>query len=108
VSPDEAPDPTPTIIRNVRALRRQRRWSAERLAEEVQKTGCYMTRGIVTNMESGRRASLMVAELYAFAHVLGVSAGFLCEEQICPTCSGGPPEGFTCNRCGLGGRVEAS
>jgi transcriptional regulator with XRE-family HTH domain len=71
----EQPDHTPTevVAQRMRELRRGRGWSAERLAEELARHGVEWNRGVVTKLETGRRASVSVAELLGLAAVFEVS-----------------------------------
>jgi transcriptional regulator with XRE-family HTH domain len=68
---------TQITARQVRRLRQQRGVSAERLAEEVSELGVRYTRGQVSNLESGRRDSITVGEILAFAAAFGVPPALL-------------------------------
>lgn len=71
----EAPvTPTSVIAERVRWLRREREWTAQRLAEEMSRFGIEWNRGVVTKLETGRRESVSVAELFALASAFNVSA----------------------------------
>lgn len=90
-----------TVARRVAELRRQRGWSAQRLADEMTEAGQHVSRSTLANLENGRRDRITVDELYAFATVLGVPADRLAHDRpSCPTCSDQPPTGFTCRSCG--------
>ena len=58
--------------RLIKGYRKARQLSAERLAEGVSELGLRYTRTQVTNLESGRRDSITVGEVLAFAAVLDV------------------------------------
>lgn len=72
--------PSDVVARRIRAARRQREWSAARLAEECARLGFpQLTEPVINNIESGRRdehgrrrREVTVDELDAFARVLGV------------------------------------
>lgn len=66
--------PHRTIAKRVRELRRQRGIrSARELADLMSEIGFPWDRSIVANLESGRRATVSVAELFGLAYVLNVS-----------------------------------
>lgn len=72
------------IADKVKQLRRQRRWSAQRLSEEISRAGFSWNRSVIANFEHGRRSYLTVEELIALASVLEVSPLTLllpCESQ---------------------------
>lgn len=68
----DAASPTQVIAKRVRELRREREWTAERLADEVTKAGVKWNRGTVAKLENGRRDSVSVEELFALAWAFGV------------------------------------
>lgn len=65
--------PTGTIAGRVRALRRVRNWSAQKLAEAMTEVSVEWNRGVVTKLENGHRESVSVVEWLALAYVLNVS-----------------------------------
>lgn len=65
--------PHRAIADRVKALRKGRGWSAQRLADEMVKVGISWDRSIVANLENGRRASVSVEEWLALAYVLDVA-----------------------------------
>jgi len=71
----DGPGPTPhtVVAEQVRAFRRGRGWSAERLAEEMSAVGVPWSRVVVTKLETGRRPGVSVEELLALAFVLDVA-----------------------------------
>lgn len=69
-APDEGAAYTAAVMREVERLRRGRKWSAARLAEEMAKVGVPWTRDTVTNLEGGRRKRIAVHEVLALAWVL--------------------------------------
>ncbi len=64
--------PSRLIARQVRKARNDRGWSAQRLAEELQKVGLPWDRTIIANLENGRRQAVSVEELLALSYVLAV------------------------------------
>lgn len=65
--------PHEVIADRVKALRKGRGWSAERLAEAMAAVGIPWTRVVVTKLETGRRPGVSVEELFALAFVLDVA-----------------------------------
>lgn len=65
--------PHRVIAERVKALRKGRGWSAQRLADEMKKVGISWDRSIVANLEYGRRAAVSVEEWLALAYVLDVA-----------------------------------
>ena len=64
----------------VRSLRRQRRWTAQRLADECARAGLpSLTRGTLAKIESGVRKSVTAEELVVLARSLGVAVPDLLE-----------------------------
>jgi transcriptional regulator with XRE-family HTH domain len=63
--------------RAIRRYREERRMSAEHLAEAISTLGLRYTRTQVSNLETGRRESITVGELMAFAAVLEVPPALL-------------------------------
>lgn len=70
---DQPVAPTAVVAGRVRELRAVRRWSAQRLADEMTKIGIEWNRGVVAKLETGRRESLSVAELFGLAYALEVN-----------------------------------
>lgn len=64
--------PTQAIAAQVRRLRNEYGWSAQRLADELTSIDVTWDRMVVVNLELGRRASVSVMELLALAHVFEV------------------------------------
>src|SRR5438034_11782353 len=62
--------PTAVVAARMHALRTKRGWSAAELARRMQAAGIPWERIVVTKLETGRRASVSVAELLALAAVL--------------------------------------
>jgi transcriptional regulator with XRE-family HTH domain len=65
--------PVETVARRMKEVRRRRGYSAAQLAERMRAAGVEWDRNIVANLETGRRASVDVAELLALAYVLAVA-----------------------------------
>jgi transcriptional regulator with XRE-family HTH domain len=57
----------------MREIRDKRRWSAQRLADEMTKAGVAWDRSIVANLENDRRPFVTVEELLGLAYVLQVA-----------------------------------
>jgi transcriptional regulator with XRE-family HTH domain len=73
---------TGAIARRVRALREERRWSAEDLAERLTAAGVPTKRAALANLENGRRRDITVAELFALSRVLCVPPILLFGEPL--------------------------
>ena len=69
-SRDEGAAQTKVIMEAVKRRRNVLGWSAQRLADEMTRTGVPWNADIVVNLEHGRRKSLRVHELMALAWVL--------------------------------------
>jgi transcriptional regulator with XRE-family HTH domain len=61
------------IAQQVRWRRKARGWSAKDLSDKCLADGFDIPRSTIADLENGRRRSVSVAELLAFARVLGVS-----------------------------------
>lgn len=112
-----------TIASQVRQYRRERKISGQKLVDKMSELGLEFPRSVLANLESGRRATVSVAELIIFAKALEVAPldllippggvemlpGVMWSSQdasqwfshlTCPACKDDPPQGFTCNTCG--------
>jgi transcriptional regulator with XRE-family HTH domain len=90
------------LIAKVRALRELIGLSAQDLADAMTKQGFPTTRSVISNYENGRKESISVDFLNAAATALYTTlADLLTKPVVCPNCKGEPPEGFTCNVCGV-------
>jgi transcriptional regulator with XRE-family HTH domain len=77
--------PSDAVVWRLRELRKQRGWSAARLADECKRAGFpQLTASVIANIESGRpdaaghrRRAVTVDELWALARTLQVSMGAL-------------------------------
>ncbi|WP_435589784.1 helix-turn-helix domain-containing protein [Micromonospora aurantiaca (nom. illeg.)] len=64
---------TELIARRVRKLREGKGWSATELAAAMTAAGVKWDRSVVANLETGRRRSVTVDEMFALAYVLDVA-----------------------------------
>lgn len=101
---DPVRNPTADLIRNMRAMRKSRGWSAELLATAMRTAGVPWERAVVAKLETGRRAQVTVAELFALATVFGVEPLDLID--CCPRCLSSPPPGFRCLDCNREGDAD--
>jgi transcriptional regulator with XRE-family HTH domain len=77
------------VADRVRRLRRQRGWSAQRLADECANAGnVSLTRGTIAKIESGVRKSVTAEEVAVLARVLGVPVAELLAPELEPTADG--------------------
>jgi hypothetical protein len=59
------------------ALRAERGWSAQQLANKCAETGAdYLNRDVITNIENHRRQSVSIDEVFVFAQVFKVAPAF--------------------------------
>ena len=65
--------PHRVIAARMKELRKRHGWTAEQLAEKLTAVGIKWDRSIVSNVETGRRASITVEEMMALAMVLDTS-----------------------------------
>jgi transcriptional regulator with XRE-family HTH domain len=62
--------PTEVVAKRMKALRKKRDLTADKLAQRMKAAGIPWERIVVTKLETGRRASVSVDELLALAKVL--------------------------------------
>lgn len=60
------------VADRIKQLRTGRKWSAQRLGDEMARVGIPWNRSIVVNIEQGRRSYITLEELLALGRVLGV------------------------------------
>jgi transcriptional regulator with XRE-family HTH domain len=92
---------------NMRALRRQRGWSAQRLSDRVgalREAGVVeiaLPRPVIANLENQRREHVSLDEAFAVAAALGTTVGWLCDFDgpACTQCLDNPPVGYACKVC---------
>lgn len=94
---------TARVIAELVTARRQKKISAQKLADEMTAAGYPIQRSVIANLENGRRSELSVGHLAVAAQILGVDAGAILRRAApCPRCQNEPPAGFTCTTCGGG------
>jgi transcriptional regulator with XRE-family HTH domain len=98
----EATPLTSAVITRMRELRHRRGWSAQEMSNRMSTAGAPITRGMIANLENGRRADVTVDELAGAARIFGVHAAWLLfgSGASCSACEDAPPKGFSCNYCG--------
>lgn len=94
------------VGRNIAILRRAAGLSQGALAEKMTAAGHRMGASVMGFVELGRISggqprALSVDQLMAFAAFFERNPMDLLI-PICDACEGEPPQGFTCNTCGLG------
>ncbi|WP_161500767.1 helix-turn-helix domain-containing protein [Embleya scabrispora] len=89
---------------NTRALRKQVGWTMQQLADRCTEHGLAVHRATISKIERGMSDGAPVHvsadQLAVLAAVFGVTADSLLAAADCPTCTGTPPAGMTCNTCG--------
>lgn len=94
---------TVRVVRELTALRRQAKVSAQELADRMTAAGYPIKRAVIANLESGRRAEVSVGHLAIAAQVLGADAAAILRRAApCPQCANDPPAGYACRTCGAG------
>lgn len=75
----------------IRRYRRQRRMSAQQLADACSEYGLSLHRSVIANLESGRRPTLSLVEILVIARILGVPpiqlifpAGYVDKVEVLP------------------------
>jgi transcriptional regulator with XRE-family HTH domain len=86
-------------IRLITARRCALSMSAQELSDATERLGLMVSRSVIANFESGRRAAITVDELIVLSRALGLNPVKLLDVDDCETCGGNPPRGFTCNSC---------
>lgn len=93
-------DPTQIVFRNVRRMRRARKWSCRELADRLTAVGCPVKGHVLRNREfPDRVAGIPLFHTVALAHVFGVKLEDLMAIE-CLACGDAPPVGFACLTCG--------
>lgn len=100
-------DRTKRFVKNMRALREQKGWSAQFLEDELTRAHLRgeievkLARVIIANLENDRRDRVTLDEAVALAHVLNTTIGWLCDYDgpACNHCLDNPPEGYACKVC---------
>ena len=91
------------VADNVRRLRQMRGWSVAQLAAECHRAGAWnLTSEALTYIDRRAGVRVTVDDAFTLAMVLGTTVDRLLTATACDTCSGCPPAGYTCNRCGAG------
>jgi transcriptional regulator with XRE-family HTH domain len=91
------------VVRELTALRRQCKISAQQLADRMTAAGYPINRSVIANLENGRRTEISVGYLAIAAQVLGADAAAILRRAApCPQCANDPPAGFACRTCGAG------
>jgi hypothetical protein len=88
------------VVARVKTLRKARGLTQGHLAGALTAAG-YPTQWAL--IEHRPQAALTIDQTYVVALTLGLSLQELVDSalrEVCVTCSGAPPPGFTCNRCG--------
>lgn len=73
---------TLAVAGRVRALREERGWSAEQLAEQLTAIGMPTRRSALANFENGRRREIGLHEVFAFARVFRVPPALVLGEPL--------------------------
>lgn len=95
------------FVRNMRVLREQKGWTAQRLEEEVLKAALRegvestLNRNVIVNLENARRAALTLDEALLFAATLNTTVSWLADFDgpACTHCQDAPPPGYACKVC---------
>ena len=93
------------VARRLRSLRQQRGWTVQHLADTLTANGMPTTRVALSSLELGKRVTVTVDELYAFAAAFGIHPDQMVNGPACQVCSDAPPPGFACLNCGTTGAI---
>lgn len=88
------------VIARVRRLRKDRRISAQQLADRMNQLGYTTSRGGIARAETGDRREISVDWLFAACNALGVPMTSVLYGPNCTVCHDVPPHGYSCNACG--------
>lgn len=89
------------LFAKVRTLRRLRKLSVQKLADQMTAQGYPISRAQIANAEVGRVRDMPVDFADHAARALGITlVQLITEPAHCQTCQGKAPAGFTCNVCG--------
>lgn len=89
------------MMHQIRTLRQIQKVSAQTLANRITALGFTVSREMIANLEGGRKQTVPFDFVVRAAEALGSTLPELLAGPVkCPTCSGNPPVGFTCNTCG--------
>lgn len=92
---------TAQVVAELRGIRLRQKVSARVLADRMTAAGYPIERGVIANVETGRRVEISIGYLVAAAHALDTDAAEILRRCVpCPHCKGDRPAGFTCNTCG--------
>lgn len=96
------------FVKNMRALREQKRWSVAHLSDVLLGQGTPIVFSVLTNLENARRATLTLDEALAIAAALKTTLSWLCDFDgpACTHCLDHPPDGYRCQACGAEGDVR--
>lgn len=93
-------DVSAQVADRMRAIRKRRRITVDRLAGGLTKNGYSVSRSVLSNYENGRfhtvPADLVAAAMKFFD--MGYSA--FMSGPLCGACGDLPPHGFVCRTCG--------
>jgi transcriptional regulator with XRE-family HTH domain len=86
---------------NLRRLRKERGWSQDELGAKLG-WGKSVVSTAERSADARRVRQFSIEDTVLIADVLGVGITDLLEPVTsCPCCGDNPPEGFTCNACGI-------
>lgn len=92
------------LYAKIRTLRKLRRMSVQKLADQMVAQGYKITRSQAAAGELGFRQAMPIDFADHAARALGITlVELLTQPAVCQGCKGEPPAGFTCNVCGTAG-----
>lgn len=107
MSAREYPNPQPLaaeVYAKIRTLRKIRRMSVQKLADQMTAQGYKISRAQAAAGEVGLRQTMPIDFADHAARALGTTlVDLLTQPAACPNCKGEPPAGFTCSTCGTAG-----
>lgn len=92
------------IAANLAILRRKRGLTVAEMSRRLNAAGRPIPVLGLRRIEALNRR-VDVDDLTALAEVLGMEPARLAYESTCEQCAGSPPQGFSCNECGVRGEA---
>ena len=90
----------------LRALRKTRKFTAERAAAGITRHGYRIERHTIAAIEAKNVKSVPIDLVVATAQFFGMTINGLFTGPMCAGCSDAPPHGFTCDVCKKSGTAK--
>jgi transcriptional regulator with XRE-family HTH domain len=90
----------------LRALRKTRKYTAERTASGITRCGYRIERHTIAAIEAKAVKTVSIDLVVATAQFFGTTVNGLFTGPMCGVCSDDPPPGFTCDICKKSGTAK--